>query len=273
MNAKTISPKQAALLQHLQRANRSSLTLKDTKAIYPSLSENAVEKMMSNMVQKGLLLRLKRGLYFVIPYEQSASAFMPNWHLVADTLTQDRKHYIAYHAAMQIHGISTQPSLKEYVVVEKPIRPATLLIKGIPFQFVYHNTVHFFGITTAWINAFEQVPCSDLEKTFIDALFRPSYAGGIIEIARALYLARERINMAQLIDYSQRFGTQAVIKRLGFLLELLGINDGVLDLLHKSRTPSFVVLDPEAPATGSYDSRWRVQQNIDPKSIKDTLFS
>lgn len=270
---KSISPRHAALLQSLQHQNQPYLTLEDAKAIYPELSDNAAEKMISRMAQKGLLMRLRKGLYYVIPYEQTVSSFMPNWHLLAAILAQGRNHYIAYHAAMQIHGLSTQPSLREYIVVDNPMRPATLLIKGIPFQFVYHNIAHFFGYSPVWINAFDQVLCSDLEKTFIDALFRPTYAGGIVEIARALYLAKDRLDMNRLLDYSQQFGAQAVIKRLGFLLELLEIDTHVAKLLHQTRTPSFVVLDPEVPAVGKRNSYWRIQQNIAPETIQYSIYT
>ncbi|MEL6539698.1 MAG: transcriptional regulator [Bacteroidota bacterium] len=270
---KSISPQHATLLQNLQHQNLPYITLESAKAVYPELSDNAVEKIMSRMAQKGLLMRLKKGLYHVIPYEQTAHSFMPNWHLLANILVQNQKHYIAYHAAMQIHGLSTQPALREYIVVDNPIRPSTLHVKEIPFQFVYHNTAHFFGYSPVWINAFNQVPCSDLEKTFIDALFRPNYAGGIVEIARALHLAKERLDMVKLLTYSQQFGSQAVIKRLGFLLELLEINAHTAKLLQQTTTPSFVVLDPEVPAIGKRNSYWRIQQNITPETIQSALYT
>ena len=37
-----------------------------------------------------------------------------------------------------------------------------------------------------WIDNFNKVLCSDLEKTFLDCLFKPDYAGGIVEVARAI---------------------------------------------------------------------------------------
>ena len=87
---------------------------------------------------------------------------------------------------MQIHGLITQPALKEQIVVNKQPKPSSLLIKGIPFQFIYHNEKHFFGNKKTWVDSFNKVQCSDLEKTFIDALFKPKYAGGITEIAKAI---------------------------------------------------------------------------------------
>ncbi len=63
----------------------------------------------------------------------------------------------------------------------------------MPFQFIYHNEKHFFGTKKIWIDNFNKVVCSDLEKTIIDCLFKPDYAGGIVEIARAIYIFRDKI--------------------------------------------------------------------------------
>jgi len=92
-----------------------------------------------------------------------------------------------------------------------------------PFQFIYHNEKHFFGSKKIWIDSFNKVECSDLEKTFVDCLFKPDYAGGIVEVARAIYTSKEKIKFDKLLEYTERFKSQAVIKRLGFLLETLEI--------------------------------------------------
>ena len=66
--------------------------------------------------------------------------------------------------------------------------------------------------------------CSDLEKTIIDCLFKPDYAGGIVEVAKAIYTSKDKIKYDILLEYAKKFDSQAVIKRLGFFLEMLNIN-------------------------------------------------
>ena len=85
-------------------------------------------------------------------------------------------YYIGYYSALQILDLITQPSLKEQIVVSKQIRPSVLNIKNIPFQFIYHNENHFFGYRKTWIDSYNTVICSDIEKTIIDCLFNPGYA-------------------------------------------------------------------------------------------------
>lgn len=124
-----------------------------------------------------------------------------------------------------------------------------------------------------WIDPYHKVVCADLEKTLIDCLFKPAYAGGITEIAKAIYKAKDKIDYPKLLQYARQFDSQAVIKRLGFLLELLEIPNPVIDELQKLRTNSFVLLEPSYPKAGKTIFRWAIQQNLDSDSILSPIFS
>jgi predicted transcriptional regulator of viral defense system len=198
---------------------------------------------------------------------------MPDWHLLAQFLVGDAEYYIGYFSALQIHSLTTQPNLKEQIVVNKQIKPSTLVVKEIPFQFVYHNEKHFFGNKKTWIDSYNRVKCSDLEKTIIDCLFKPDYAGGITEIAKAIYKTKDKIDYLKLLEYAKCFDSQAVIKRLGFLFELLEIRNAAIDELQKLRTNFFVHLEPSYPKEGKTNYRWAIRQNIDTESIISPIYS
>lgn len=263
----------AFLLDKLNGQNQKCFTIDEAYGLLPDSSKDSVKRMLSNMVKRGLLMRVKEGLYYVIPFEQDPKTFMPDWHLLSQYLVGDAEYYIGYFSALQIHSLTTQPNLKEQIVVNKQIKPSTLLVKGVPFQFIYHNEDHFFGNKKAWIDSFNKVQCSDLEKTFIDCLFKPQYGGGITEIAKAIYKSKDKIDYPKLFDYAKRFSSQAVIKRLGFLLELLNIQNPVIDKLQKLRTNSFVLLEPSYPKEGKTIFRWAIQQNLDNDSILSPIYS
>jgi predicted transcriptional regulator of viral defense system len=239
----------------------------------PDSNASAVRELLSDMTKRGLLMRLKAGVYCVIPYEQNAETFMPDWHLTAAHLTNGANYYIGYYSALQIHNLITQPSLKEQIVVAKQIRPSELKIKDVPFQFIYHNEKHFFGAKKTWIDSFNKVLCSDLEKTFIDCLFKPDYTGGIVEVARAVHTSKDKINYNTLLEYAIKFDSQAVIKRLGYILEMLEINTKIINDLQKLKTASYVLLDTELPKTGKRNSRWSIQQNLETETIKSAIYT
>jgi predicted transcriptional regulator of viral defense system len=69
------------------------------------------------------------------------------------------------------------------------------------------------------------------------------------------------------------FKSQAVIKRLGFLLELLEINNKITEKLQKEITASYVLLDTELPKSGKLISRWSIQQNLETETIKSAIYT
>lgn len=273
MKNKYISTQSNEILSYF---NSKGLVCFDSKAAIkalPESKENTIRELLSDMTKRGLLMRLKEGVYYIIPYEENAETFMPDWHLIVKYLVKDAKHYIGYYSALQIHNLITQPSLKEQIVVSKQMRPSEIKIKNITFQFIYHNENHFFGEKKIWIDDFNKVLCSDIEKTIIDCLFKPDYAGGIVEVARAIYSTKEKLDYNKLLEYAIKFNSQAVIKRLGYLLELFEIETEIVKELQKLKSASYVVLDTELPKTGKRNSRWSIQQNLDTETIKSAMFT
>lgn len=239
----------------------------------PESKGSALRELLRDMTRRGLLMRIKRGLYYIIPYEQSPETFMPDWHLIAGHLVNGSDYYIGYYSALQIHNLITQPSLKEQVVVSEQQKPSSIKIKDIDFQFVYHNERHFFGFKEIWIDNFNKVFCSDLEKTIIDCLFKPHYSGGIVEIAKAIHISRKKINYDTLLNYAVKFNSQAVIKRLGFLLELLSIETNIIKNLQNIKTDSVVILDTELPKSGEIKTRWSIKQNVETETIHTAIYT
>ena len=264
---KNLSFQATELLDKLMQSKLLCFGIDKAYKLLPNSKPDAVKRLLSDMAKRGLLMRIKDGVYYIIPFEQDAKTFMPDWHLLSQYLVGDANYYIGYFSALQLHSLTTQPNLKEQIVVSKQIKPSTLKVKGIPFQFIYHNEKHFFGSKKTWIDSFNKVQCSDLEKTFIDCLFKPGYASGITEIAKALYKSKDKIDYQKLFEYAKQFNSQAAIKRLGFLLELLEIQNPVIEKLQKLRTNSFVLLEPSHPKEGKTIFRWAIQQNIDSNSI------
>ncbi|MFK8056228.1 MAG: transcriptional regulator [Saprospiraceae bacterium] len=273
MKHKLISTRSNEILTYFSQNDRDYFDFAEATIALPNSSTSALKELLSDMVKRGLLMRLRKGLYYRIPYEQDADSFMPDWHLIAEPLTKGAEHYIGYYSALQIHNLITQPSLREQIVVSRQFKPSKLQIKKTTFQFIYHNEKHFFGSKKIWIDNFNKVKCSDLEKTIVDCLFKPDYAGGIVEISRAIYSAKEKLDFDKLYEYACRFKSQAVIKRMGFLLELLEIESGITKKLRKEITKSYVRLDTELPESGKLNSRWSIQQNLELETIKSALYT
>jgi len=272
MKYKTLSNPSAKLSAELSNLNRNWFDTKIANDILAPSSRNAVKKLLFDMVQRGLILRIKDGVYYIIPYDYDPQTYMPDWHLLAEPLTGGN-HYIGYYSAMQIHNLTTQPSLVEQIVVDKPIRPTKVEVKNAKLQFIYHSEKHFFGYEKVWIDGFNKVFCSDLEKTFVDSLFQPHYSGGVVEIGKALYFTQKKIDFEKLIGYVDKFSSIAVLKRLGYLLELFEIENPIIESLQSRMTKSVVPLDTSLPKQGKISSRWGILQNADIETIKTSIYS
>lgn len=232
-------------------------------------------QLLSKMVGKGSLIRLARGLYYIVPLEQNARAFLPDWHLVAKYIMDKGKgdYYIGYYSALQIHGLITQPSLTEIIVADKQIKQNIITIKNVRFQFVYHNSKRFFGHKNIWIDDFNKVKASDLEKTILDCLLNPHYGGGMVEIGKAVHKAGESIDYQKLWRYFQRVGSKVAMKRFGLLSEILGLGAPIIEDIIKAKGKSISLFDTSQPEAGKINSHWGLKINTDLETIRQAVFS
>lgn len=269
-NIKTISANESKLLKTLEEEGRSWARVSEIYPYYPAQTQTSVRTMLQRMVKKGLLAKYGKDLLWVVPLNQDANAFLPDWHLMAEALAHGDKYYVGYYSALQLHGLITQPSLKEQIVCAST-NSKVINLCGVDFQIIKHNPSHFFGTKKIWIDSFNKVVCSDLEKTIIDCLFKPEYAGGIVEIAKAMWTARDRFDYGRMLKYSEQFGSQAVVKRLGYLMESLNIGESIIPELLQQRSSSVSPLDTDAPAEGKITTRWNLLINVDMPTIKNSI--
>ena len=275
MIAKTIGHTSAALLTELHQKGLDFFETEQVSSILCDNNDAAIRRLLSDMVGRGLLMRLRGGIYHIIPYDRDPTTYFPNWDITAQHLVGKTPYYIGYYSALVLHDLTTQPSLMQQVVVSKPIRPNEQIVNGVKFQFVFHNAFHFFGTKRHWIQDTYRVNCSDLEKTWVDCAFKPDYAGGIVELGKAIYKSKDTVNPTRLLDYTARFGSDAVIRRLGFLLETLDILPILAQDLHKkiNKSSTYVALDTALPKEGRSLSRWGIVQNIDIETIQLANFT
>ncbi len=262
------------IIKRFSGSDQDCFTYQDVVSEYPDVDKIYLSKVLSGMVEKGMLIKLNHGLYHIVPSSADVNTYIPDWHLVAKYLMRGKDYYIGYYSAMQIHGLITQPSLKEIIVSNLQVKPSSKKIRGIEFQFVYHIKTRFFGYKNTWINQHEKVMVSDIEKTLVDAMTRPHLCGGVVEVGKALYETKGEINLQKLFDYLTRNEIRAAIKRYLFLADLIGVDwtahhEGMLNNIGSG----FSLLDTTGPDQGRKDSRFGLKINIDTETIKNSIFT
>ncbi len=269
---KVITAKTARFLQFLEESGKEIFSYEDVSVFLNNPVQAYVSGFLNELIDRELIMRIKGGLYSIIPYNVPANEYFPNWHWLAKHLIGEAEYYIGYYSALSIYNITTQPSLTEQIVVKKRITPSNQKIGKVNFHFVHKtDEKRFFGYKEIWVDKVYRIKCSDLEMTFIDCLDRPDLAGGIVEIVKALSLSKNNINTNLLFEYAKRFNKQVVFKRLGFVLELLAFETPIILKLLHACSPSYSILDPTLPKEGTFNKRWRLQINESEESIKQQL--
>ena len=268
---KGISYRSSELLDGLIRQKIEFFTLKEASEILSGKDNTTVRKLLSDMTKRGVIMRIKDGLYHRIPYEQQPDQYFPNWHLTARAIAQPKEYYIGFYSALDIHGLITQPSMTEQVVTYAQIKPKVQKVKNVRFEFITLSEKRFFGYKKHWIDDFHKVNCSDLEKTFLDCLYKPDYAGGITEITKALHKSREKLQPMKFQEYLVKFNTQVVYKRLGFIIGTLELFPELQKFIAGKVSSSYAPLDPSLNKHGNYNSKWGIIDNIDFKTVLDSI--
>lgn len=265
--SKTLGPQSARLVTTLHDWGHPFFRLNDIRKI-TGASESSARTFARDLVGRGIATRLKPGLFVLVPFELGHERqYVGDPLLIAREMLNGKPYYVSHASAMQIHGLLTQPYLG--TTLTTPIFHRSLTIHGLPFRFVRCRKSEMFGLVQHWATKHETVSISGLERTLIDGLKSPGYCGGILEVAKGLWIRRQDVNISLLIRYGQRLKVRAILQRLGFLLETYELGDrNDLGFLQRLLTNTYVLLDPTLPAEGHYLRRWRLRLNVTPEELR-----
>jgi predicted transcriptional regulator of viral defense system len=165
---KTVGPRAAQLLTELNERRRPIFTLADVVQI-TGLKPASARTLIHNAQTRGLVTRLKPGLYNLVPFELGrATDHVGDPYLIARELVSDDQYFLSHGSALELHRMVTQPQLAIFVSTERRIRSQT--IRGYAYRFVQIPAAQFFGIQQFWVTKEQSVAISDPERTIIDGL-------------------------------------------------------------------------------------------------------
>ena len=255
---KGLSKKESYLLSYLAENRKNIFGLKDVEKVLNCNYESA-KVAVSRLAKKGWVERIGKGKYLIIPLSAGTKSEYSEHEFIIASLFEG---YIGYWSALNYYGFSEQIPNKIFIASPKRLRDR--IIFGIKYKFVYLSAGKFFGFQEFRLSGFK-IRISDKEKTIVDCLDKPKYSGGIEEIAKALYLARDELDFDKMVKYSLRMNNNAIIKRLGFLLDLLGLEEE--KRLRRFIGKRYAILDPSKPKKGEFNSKWRLVVNVDENSL------
>jgi predicted transcriptional regulator of viral defense system len=254
-----LSKRERALLSEWERARKTSVSLGE---IAREVGEPIARVVASKLVRKGVLDRIRPGLYAVRPFRAMARPWALPTLVAVELLLAGEPHYVGGLAAFTLHRLTQQQHASVVDAFVNSFRRSRRLGEA---QVRFHRRKRDLfesGLTQVEI-AGTPVVVSDPERTMLDALEEPHVVGGMHEAIRLFLEAKPRLNHARLVAYALDLARDSTCQRLGLLLERSGVDGPFMDDLRARAAQSTGIhqLIPGLGRTGSPNSIWHVVEN------------
>lgn len=242
-----------------------------TLASEQGLTSQDLRWTLHSLSRSGWIARLKRGVYAV-----QSPLFPEELHPFALAAALVSPMAVSHWSALAHHGLTTQiPPMVQAMTPRKVVTPemregeaarprgrSVWKVLDVEVEFIYVEKERFFGFQQEWISRWHRVPITDRERTFLDMVARPDLFGGL-ELAMDTFEEHgHTFDHEQLVRYGLRYDMGSVIKRLGWLLEEMGISADLTEPLREYAVRTYYPLDPSMPRSGTSVSRWQIINNL-----------
>lgn len=232
---------QNRLLLALAEKEASVFSFEDAKNILQA-NNSATRHVLMNLTKKRRLQRIERGKYLLIPERAGQELYWAEspWVIVPHLIDV---YYVGFWTAMNYWDMTEQIPYTVFVATTK--RKRNLEFGNQRFEFVTLSKKKFFGFVEQKANKKESFNISSREKTIVDGLMHPEYCGGIVEVTKAMWNARKEVNWQTVIKMAEKVEINTVLKRLGYLLSILDIEENILEKIkEKIKKIPYHYLDP-----------------------------
>ncbi len=232
------------------------------------LKDDYLLEALHHLRRNGWIVPLRRGLYALtttVPGVAPVHEFEVAMALVEPAA-------VSHWSAMHHHGLTQQTPRKVFVLTTTDGSAPRMRgaradgsvdgypVNGVAYDFIRVGAGRFFGTQHVWIGE-ARVTITDPERTLLDGLARPQHCGDFSEVLQAFEVRLAEMELEKIIEYAIRLDG-ATAKRLGWVLEHLGVDAARLDRLAGVPVKGYRKLDPTGPRRGPCDRRWMIQVNL-----------
>lgn len=261
--SRNLSPKEERAYFGLLKHGSSIVSTSELAALLRVSGAYAM-KLLASLNRKGLVFRIGRGRYVVIPadavYERRG--FVGDPVVIASKLLSG-DYFVAYQSAATLHGLAEQ--LPFVTTVAIPYRKRSIAIGSSRLEFVIVKKDRFVWGIEEMNYSSTRVKVSDFHRTILDCVDRSDLCGGFSEVVRIISNAIEQpqFNGRILAEYAKRLGNRAAIQRLGFILERTHNKKTfvAIKLLNPMKSDFTYPLDPRLGTAGRLSKKWRIIEN------------
>ena len=220
------------------------------------------ESLVAYHTRTGRLVRVRRGLFAVIPPEANGETYPIDPYLVASRLTPDS--VLSYHTALELHGRAYSVWQHLTYLASRPVEQLTFrshVYRGARFpEVLVRLGKEDFGVSTME-RAGMSLRVTGLERTLVDVLDRPRRSGGWEEIWRSLESV-EFFDLDKIVEYVLLLGNATTASKVGFFLdqhrESLMVAESHLAALRSQRPRQPHYVDRRTSGNGSLVTEWNL---------------
>jgi len=221
-----------SIIEMMRKTERSVFSVNDM-SIIGRLDNRSAKVYASRAIRSNLLSRIERGKYAIgnDPFSIASQLVFPS--------------YISFLSALSLHGLIDQAISRIVVATSK--RKKKMSVFGNDIEFIRLNSSMMFGFRKVKRgNGF--IVIAEPEKAIIDLLYIPTL-GPISYIADIV----KDMDAEKLQEYALKTGSEAVIRRTGFLLDRAGIGHSL-----KPSSYNAYKLNPSIKRNGEFNTKWRL---------------
>lgn len=219
-------------------------------------------KKLSRWAEEGWVRRVRRGLYIGVPVDAANPSTWSEDALVVAAKVWSPCYFTGWTAA---HHWALTEQVFRTTVLKTCVRVRAATVKLLDHDYLVGHVepdALTWGLRTEWLDEI-RLSFADPARTVVDILDRPKLGGGIRHGAEILGAYLDEHDPMLLVAAGDRLGNRAVFKRLGYLVEVLGLNQPVLQSACEERVSSGISsLDPDAPSGGRRIMKWALRVNV-----------
>lgn len=259
-----LGDRELKLLFTLEKEGKSVFLASDANRILKS-TDASVRNVLYRLRKKGRVEEIEKGKYLLVP---ARAGYEGKWSeipfLIVPHLIDN--YYIAFWSALNYWGMTEQAPRTVFVATTK--RKRDLTYGSVEFEFVTLARKRFFGFVEEKANA-GKFNISSREKTVVDCLLHPMYSGGLDEAVKGIWRGRKELDFEKLLEFSKKMGVNVVTRRLGYILELLEMENKISSKIASSYFTGYMWLDPLGPKKASdYSKKFGLAINRTGEELK-----
>ena len=211
---KSLSKKEYEIVSELFSKKINIITIDKASNIL-KIKKRKLWDIFHRLEKKLWLERIEKGKYMIVPF-YAKKGWLEHPFVIASNLIKN--YYISYRTALAHYGLTEQIPVYIYIATTERKNKSEYKLQNYIFKFIRINKKKFFGFKSISISN-KEVFIAEKEKVIIDCLDKEKYAGTIIEVVKALN--NKDINVNKLKKYAINMNNYSLIRRLGYLLEML----------------------------------------------------